>query len=112
MKPNKGRSGVAQLRPPVKPRSCLSTKVVAFFRNCILLLLLISSFSVEAQSLPVTGKVTADDGKGLAGVTVSIKGNNSRTIVTDANGTFSVTVPTGKETLVFTYVGFTDQEVS
>jgi hypothetical protein len=28
------------------------------------------------------------------------------------DGAFSITVPTGKETLVFTYVGFIDQEVS
>ena len=61
---------------------------------------------------PVTGRVTDDNGKALAGVTVSIKGNKSKAVVTDETGAFSIAVVTGKETLVFTYVGFGDQEIN
>ncbi len=109
MKINNRRSGDSQPERPVNLPSCLN-KWAAFVQNCIFLLFLISSFSVKAQNFPVSGKVTGDDGKGLSGVTVSIKGNKARTTVTDADGAFSINVPTGKETLVFTYVGFTDQE--
>src|SRR5688572_23522900 len=114
MKMNNCRSSVSQPDRPAKTRRCfksrLKIKHTAFFRNCIILLLLVSSFSVSAQSVPVSGKVNGDDGKPLSGVTVSIKGNTSGAVVTDTTGNFSISVPTGKETLVFTYVGFTDQE--
>src|SRR6478736_10094864 len=113
MKINKRRSSVSQPKHPAKPRRCLDIKLTAFFQNSIILLFfLVSSFSVKAQSVPVSGKVTGDDGKGLAGVTISIKGNQTKAVVSNADGAFSITVPTGKETLVFTYVGFIDQEVS
>ena len=61
---------------------------------------------------PVTGTVSDESGKGLSGVTVSIKGNSAKAVITDANGAFSITVTTGKETLVFTYIGYALQEVS
>ncbi|MEO6313675.1 MAG: TonB-dependent receptor [Chitinophagaceae bacterium] len=66
----------------------------------------------RAYDVTVTGKVTGDGGQGLAGVTVSIKGNSGKAVTTDAEGSFSISVLTGKETLIFTYVGFTSQEVS
>jgi len=94
------------------PQRCLLIKPTAFFQICIFLLLLISALTVKSQNVQVSGRVTGEDSSGLAGVTVSIKGNRSKAVVTDANGNFSISVPTGKETLVFTYVGFTDQEVS
>jgi TonB-linked SusC/RagA family outer membrane protein len=112
MKMNNRRPSVSQPNRPAKPRLSLLIKVTAFLPNCLILLFLISSFSVKAQSVPVSGKVSGDDGKPLAGVTVSVKGNKSQGVATDTSGNFSITVPTGKETLVFTYVGFADQEVS
>src|SRR6187549_62573 len=106
MKINDCKSSVSQAKRPAKFRCCQNIKLTAFFQSCIFLLFLISSFSVKAQSVPVSGKVIGDDGKGLAGVTISIKGNQSKAVVSNTDGTFSITVPTGKETLVFTYVGF------
>ena len=94
------------------PQRCLLIKPTAFFRICIFLLFLTSALTVKSQNVQVTGRVTGEDSSGLAGVTVSLKGNRSKAVVTDANGNFSISVPTGRETLVFTYVGFTDQEVS
>ncbi len=112
MKINHPRPGVSQLKRPVKPQSCFSVKPATFFRHCMLLLFLISSFSVTAQSFRVSGKVTDDIGKGLSGVTIGVKGNPSRAVVSDSAGAFSASLATGKETLVFTYVGFIEQEVS
>ncbi len=60
---------------------------------------------------PVTGKVTDENGKGLSGVTISIKGNTAKAVVTDEAGAFTITVATGEETLVFTYIGYASQEV-
>jgi TonB-linked SusC/RagA family outer membrane protein len=63
-----------------------------------------------AQQRTITGTVvSAVDNTPLAGVTISVKGTNTIT-QTDANGKFSVTANTG-QSLQFTYVGFTLQEV-
>ncbi len=63
-------------------------------------------------AITVTGKVTDENGAGLPGVTVVLKGTTQGT-VTDLDGNFSLNVPDGQEngTLVFSYVGYTAQEV-
>jgi len=48
-------------------------------KNCtILLLFLISSFSIKAQSFSVSGKVTDETGKALEGATVLEKGTKMK----------------------------------
>ena len=65
---------------------------------------------VNAQQRTVTGTVVSGvDNNPLSGGTVSVKGTNTIT-QTDANGKFSITANTG-QSLQFTYVGFTLQEV-
>lgn len=72
--------------------------------------MLISSLAF-AQDRRVTGKVTsAEDGSGLPGVNVLIKGSTVGTI-TDIEGTYSIDVPGGSGVLVFSFVGFLTQEV-
>lgn len=63
-----------------------------------------------AQEKSVTGKVTADDGSTLPGVTVTIKGTTKGTN-TDVDGNFRISVPNNGR-LVFSYVGFTSQEIN
>lgn len=78
---------------------------------CAALLLLFSQ-AVWAQSKDVTGKVTdSKDGTPLPGVTVKQKGGTANT-VSQADGSFKLTVPENATTLIFSYVGYTDQEVS
>ena len=63
-----------------------------------------------AQNTLVTGRViSGDDGFGLPGVTVTIKGANGGT-VTDIDGNYSINV-NAQGTLVFSFVGFTSQEI-
>ena len=68
---------------------------------------------VQAQDRRVVGKVTAvEDGAAVPGVSVVIKGTNRGT-VTDAGGTYSLSVPSGNNTiLVFSFVGFKTQELT
>lgn len=71
--------------------------------------LAITSSYVLAQERTVTGKVTsAEDGTRLPGVNVVIKGSAIGT-VTDANGTYSLSVP-NEATLVFSFIGLTTVE--
>ena len=59
----------------------------------------------------VTGTVTgADDGMGLPGVSVAVKGTSLGT-VTDINGKYSLDVPAEAKTLVFSFMGMKTQEV-
>lgn len=58
---------------------------------------------------PVTGKITDATGQGIAGVSVSVKGTQRGT-TTNTAGVFSIDVNKG-ETLVFSAVGYTAQEV-
>jgi len=59
----------------------------------------------------VTGTVTGvDDGMGLPGVSVAVKGTALGT-VTDINGKYSLEVPTEAKSLVFSFMGMKTQEV-
>ena len=79
-------------------------------KNLLLTLLLFcSSMAVIAQS-KISGKVTsADDGSGIPGVTVQIKGTAKGT-QTDLNGDYSIEA-VANQTLVFSFVGMNSTEV-
>jgi TonB-linked SusC/RagA family outer membrane protein len=54
---------------------------------------------------------TVSDAKGaLPGVSVKLKGTSTGT-VTDVNGKYKLTVPDGSGTLVFSFIGYTSQEI-
>ncbi|MEP5612942.1 MAG: SusC/RagA family TonB-linked outer membrane protein [Cyclobacteriaceae bacterium] len=66
------------------------------------------AFSAMAQRT-VSGKITDDNGEGLPGVNVVIKGTTTGA-TTDLDGAYRLTVEDGA-TLVFSYVGFETQEI-
>ena len=67
--------------------------------------------SVMAQERSVTGKVTAEeDGSPLPGVNVVLKGSTTGT-VTDAEGSYKLSLPQEGGTLVFSFIGLKTQEI-
>lgn len=66
--------------------------------------------AVSEADRRVTGRVTSAAGEGLPGVTVVIKGTHTGT-VTDANGGYTINIPDEGTVLVFSYIGFLDQEI-
>lgn len=69
------------------------------------------AFTLTAQTT-VTGKVTAaDDGLGLPGATVLLKGTLTGT-VTDFDGNYEIQVPSAESVLVFSFTGMTEQEIT
>ncbi len=74
----------------------------------VLGLLLFMQFSY-AQTV-ITGKVSDTNGEDLIGASVLVKGTSVGT-VSDFDGTYSLSVPTDAITLVYSYTGYTDQEV-
>lgn len=64
-----------------------------------------------AQNITLTGKVTdAKDGFGLPGVSVTLKKGKTG-VKTDLTGKFSIMVPEGKQTIVFSFTGYVPEEV-
>ena len=82
---------------------------VAFKKAPVFLtfLLMVLSISLYAQQT-VTGKVVVGD-SALSGVSVTVK-NAAIGTTTDASGSYSIKVPAAA-TLVFSYVGFAEQEI-
>ena len=77
----------------------------------ILMVAVLSYFNALAQNKTITGKVVdADDGLPLPGVSIKVKGTTQLTQTT-GQGTFSITLPSDAQTLVLSYVGYTEQEV-
>ncbi|MCJ8164038.1 TonB-dependent receptor [Pontibacter sp. E15-1] len=62
------------------------------------------------QTIEVKGRVVGDDGQGVPGATVVVKGSTIGT-ATDANGNFTLGVPSGTGTLVVSFIGYKTQEV-
>lgn len=68
--------------------------------------------SISKQGITVKGTVTsAVEGEPLPGVNVVVKGTTEGA-VTDINGQYTISVPNGESTLVFSYVGFITEEIA
>ena len=76
-----------------------------------LALLLMLSSTVLAQERVVSGTVKDENGDGMPGVNILVKGTASGT-ASDADGKFSINVPGNDAVLVFTFIGYGTKEVS
>lgn len=63
-----------------------------------------------AASRIIKGQVTAEDGTGLPGVNVMIKGTNIGTVA-DESGNYQIRLPQPDSELVFSYIGYSGKEV-
>lgn len=72
--------------------------------------LLLCGQSTFAQDRTVSGKVTADDGSILPGVSVTVRGT-TRGTSTDQDGNYKIAAPNGAK-LAFSFIGFTTQEAT
>ena len=78
----------------------------------LFLMTLFLSCHVMAQQTTVTGTITdGTDGSPLIGANVLGKGTGAGSIA-DVNGKFSVSVPTGKDVLVISCIGYKQQEIT
>lgn len=81
------------------------------FGMCAVLTFMLLSFTGLAQQA-ITGKVTSsEDGQGVPGVSVMIKGTNKGT-TTDANGSYKINSSSAKDVLSFSAIGYTTSEVA
>lgn len=76
----------------------------------LILLTLFCSVNMYSQEITVTGTVTAaDDNLPIPGVNILLKGTNQGT-TTDFDGNYSIDANIG-DTLLFSYIGFTQQSI-
>jgi hypothetical protein len=81
-------------------------KILLFFISAV-----VSVCVLQAQDRVIRGKVTAvEDGSPLPGVNVVVKGTTIGTS-TDADGNYSISVPSSASVLVFSFIGLMEQEV-
>ncbi|MEX0363527.1 MAG: TonB-dependent receptor plug domain-containing protein, partial [Allomuricauda sp.] len=82
------------------------------FKDVFVLLMLVSSclFSSYAQDRKITGNVKGSDNVPIPGVTIVAKGTSNGT-TTDFDGNYSITVGPDVTSLIFSYIGFSTQEV-
>jgi TonB-linked SusC/RagA family outer membrane protein len=67
--------------------------------------------STKNADQTITGVITDEKGQPLPGVTVTVKGSTQGTI-SDVNGKYSINVKDQNAYLVFTFIGYTSQEVA
>lgn len=79
-------------------------------RFILLIFFLSCHWTIFGQSKMVTGSVVDESKLPLVGVTVVVKGTTNGT-VTNINGEYEIALSEGKSLLVFSFIGFVDQEV-
>ena len=82
-------------------------KKTIYFFTCMLL----SMASIVAQTRDIRGTVIDDAGEPVVGASVLVKGTRTGT-VTNADGTFTISVPADAQTLVISYIGMITQTVA
>lgn len=71
--------------------------------------LVISIIPAMSQDLSISGQVLAPDETPIPGVNVVVKGTNQGT-VTDIDGNYNISVTSENDTLIFSFVGYANQE--
>jgi TonB-dependent starch-binding outer membrane protein SusC len=86
----------------------LTTKNLKLFTIAFIL----NAFALTAfsQAIKITGTVTDESGLTLPGVSIRVKGAQNGTVTND-KGAYSINLPSAPISLVYTYIGYTAQEV-
>src|SRR6056297_1056806 len=78
----------------------------------IIVLMLFAGFQAMAQ-MQISGKVTnAETGEPIPGVSIFLKSQSTVGTTTDMDGNYSLEVPSSGKTLVYTFVGMQQKEVT
>ena len=95
----------------VNGKQILLFKEMAGFVKEPQLLLPITNIQEIKTVKSITGKVSDENGDGIPGASVLIKGTN-KGVITDTEGIFRLDIPNESSILVFSYVGYLAQEIT
>lgn len=88
----------------------ITRPILLFF--VISMAVLLNSENAWAQQELQGTVVDAQSGETLPGVNIRVQGSQTRGTVSDMDGNFSITLQPGENVLVFSFVGYTTQEVN
>lgn len=71
----------------------------------------IDAIARKAQGIAITGTVLDETGQPMPGVNVMVKGTITG-VITDANGKYTLNVPTREAMLAFSFIGYAKQEIA
>ncbi|HZG24742.1 MAG TPA: carboxypeptidase-like regulatory domain-containing protein, partial [Chitinophagaceae bacterium] len=71
----------------------------------------LGAYNTVAQGTTITGKITAEDGTAVPGVTIVVKGTKTGAS-SNNNGEYTITASKPPEALVYSSIGFNDQEIA
>lgn len=81
-------------------------------RTLLVLALILTGLNFSYAQTNISGKITsAEDASPLPGVNILVKGTSNGTI-SDAQGIYSIDVPSSQATLIFSFVGYEPMEVA
>ena len=85
---------------------------IAHFKAVLLLTLMLAcSHMLYAQNRSIKGVVKDNVGLPIPGASIKLK-TGSTTAISDGDGNYTINVPAGPATLVFSFIGFTAQEIT
>ncbi|MFZ4559319.1 MAG: SusC/RagA family TonB-linked outer membrane protein [Saprospiraceae bacterium] len=79
-------------------------------KHLLALVLVLCSVATVLAQRTITGTVSDEQGEPLIGASILVKGTSTGT-VTDLDGKYSINVPAGQSTLVYSYTGYVTKEV-
>ena len=89
----------------------LAKKTTLLLLTAWLLLFALPVLAFQQQERTIKGKITDETNAPLANVSVTLQGSR-KSVMTDADGNFEITVPSAKAVLQFSSVGYVAKEVS
>lgn len=89
----------------------MKNKLIKHFSIVSFILMIHRKQNIMAQKRTVSGIVTDSKNEPLIGVNVTIKNASTTGTITDIDGKYSLEIPSGNSVLVFSYIGYSTQEV-
>lgn len=89
----------------------MKNKLIIHFSIVSFILMILCVQNIMAQKRTVSGIVTDSKNEPLIGVNVTIKNASTTGTITDIDGKYSLEIPSGNSVLVFSYIGYSTQEV-
>ena len=80
-------------------------------KTLLVVAMVLLALGITFAQRTVSGSVTDQDGGPLIGASVLVKGTTSGTI-TDFDGRYTLSIPEGRDVLVFSFTGFDPQEIT
>ncbi len=92
--------------------SLIKEKCLSLLTGFLFVTLLMGTLLVQAQDKrTIKGNVVDEQNSPVVGATIVLKGSTSVGAIADAKGEFTLTIPSGNQTLIVSFIGMEKVEV-